>query len=73
MLAYGGVRFASKSAQLAGNHFITIVEGLENVTPLGKMCLWKGAQPIRFELMDSDAREHRGGKTDKFEANAIPS
>jgi hypothetical protein len=52
LLAYGGVRFASKVGQLAGNHFITIVEGLENVTPLGKMCLWKGAQPIRFELMD---------------------
>lgn len=52
LLAYGGVRFASKVGQLAGNHFLTIVEGLENVMPLGKMCLWKGAQPIRFELME---------------------
>ncbi len=49
LLAYGGVRFASKVGQLAGNHFLTIVEGLENVTPLGNTCLWKGAQPIRFE------------------------
>ena len=51
LLAYGGVHFASKVGQLAGNHFITLVEGLENLTPLGKMCLWKGAQPIRFEKM----------------------
>jgi hypothetical protein len=51
LLAYGGVNFASKVGQLAGNHFITLVEGLENLVPLGKMCLWKGAQPIRFERM----------------------
>ena len=50
LLAYGGVRFASKMGQLAGSHFITITSGLENLTPLGKMALWKGAQPIRFEL-----------------------
>ena len=49
LLAYGGVRFASKVGQLAGNHFLTIVEGLENVTPLGKMTLWQGAQDILFE------------------------
>ena len=48
LLAYGSVCFASKVGQLAGNHFLTIVEGLENVTPLGKMTLWQGAQPIRF-------------------------
>ena len=49
LLAYGGVRFASKMGQLAGNHFITITSGLENVAPLGKMTLWKGAQDIVFE------------------------
>jgi Protein of unknown function (DUF3830) len=49
LLAYGGVHFASKLGQLAGNHFITITSGLENVAPLGKMTLWKGAQDIRFE------------------------
>ena len=31
LLAYGGVRFASKMGQLAGNHFITITDGLENL------------------------------------------
>ena len=49
LLAYGGVRFASKMGQLAGNHFITITSGLENLAPLGKMTLWKGAQDILFE------------------------
>ena len=49
LLAYGGVRFASKMGQLAGNHFITITSNLENVAPLGKMALWKGAQDILFE------------------------
>jgi len=49
LLAYGGVRFASKVGQLAGNHFITITSNLENVAPLGKLALWKGAQDIVFE------------------------
>src|SRR5262249_38600072 len=49
LLAYGSVHFASKVGQLAGNHFITITSGLENLATLGKTVLWKGAQPIRFE------------------------
>jgi hypothetical protein len=49
LLGYGGVRFASKVGQLAGNHFLTIVSGLENLAALGKLALWKGAQDIRFE------------------------
>jgi hypothetical protein len=48
LLAYGGVQFASKVGQLAGNHFLTITSGLENLTPLGKMTLWQGAQSIVF-------------------------
>jgi len=50
LLAYGGVHFASKMGQLAGNHFITITEGMENLAALGKTVLWQGAQPIKFEL-----------------------
>jgi len=50
LLAYGGVQFASKMGQLAGNHFITLTTGLEKLTVLGKRILWEGAQPIRFEL-----------------------
>jgi hypothetical protein len=49
LLAYGGVRFASKMGQLAGNHFLTITKGGENLEKLGKMTLWEGAQAITFE------------------------
>jgi hypothetical protein len=49
LLAYGGVQFASKMGQLAGNHFLTVVEGHENLVALGKMVLWQGAQDIEFK------------------------
>ncbi len=50
LLAYGSVSFASKVGQLAGNHFLTITHGLENLAALGKLTLWKGAQDIAFSL-----------------------
>jgi Protein of unknown function (DUF3830) len=50
LLAYGGVQFASKMGQLAGNHFLTVVEGAENLGALGKMVLWQGAQDIMFKV-----------------------
>jgi len=49
LLAYGGVHFASKAGQLAGNHFLTLTSGLENLRKLGVSTLWEGAQAIRFE------------------------
>ena len=49
LLGYGGVHFASKMGQLAGNHFITLTSGLEQLPELGKIVLWKGAQKVRFE------------------------
>ena len=52
LLAYGSVNFASKLGQLAGNHFLSITGGLENLAPLGKMVLWEGAQDIRFAMQD---------------------
>ena len=48
LLAYGGVRFASKVGQLAGNHFVTVTAPLDDLPKLGKMTLWDGAQPIEF-------------------------
>ncbi|HEY1979870.1 MAG TPA: DUF3830 family protein, partial [Xanthobacteraceae bacterium] len=48
LLAYGGVHFASKVGQLSGNHFLTIIEGNENIRPLGEYVLWHGAQDILF-------------------------
>src|SRR2546430_17726449 len=49
LLAYGGVRFASKMGQLAGNHFITLTSGLGNLPPPRKLALRQGAQDIVFE------------------------
>lgn len=49
LLAYGPVQFASKVGVLAGNHFITITEGLEHLAELGRKVLWQGAQEIVFE------------------------
>ncbi len=51
LLAYGNVCFASKVGQLAGNHFLTIVEGRDQVRPLGEFVLWRGAQDILFEAI----------------------
>jgi Protein of unknown function (DUF3830) len=50
LLAYGGVDFSSKMGQLAGNHFITLTAGLENLEKLGRLVLWEGAQDVRFAL-----------------------
>lgn len=50
LIAYGGVHFASKMGQLAGNHFVTLTSGLEKLTEIGRLALWEGAQSIRFEL-----------------------
>jgi len=51
LLAYGSVCFASKMGQLAGNHFLTITKGQENLVALGKKTLWEGAQDITFEQL----------------------
>ena len=49
LFPYAGTIFASKLGRLAGNHFLTITEGKENLRPLGEMCLWEGAQNIIFD------------------------
>jgi len=54
LLAYGGVCFASKMGQLAGNHFLTITKGQEHLLALGKKTLWDGAQDILFERIDAN-------------------
>lgn len=51
ILAYGSCCFSSKMGQLAGNHFLTIVEGREHLRALGTKVLWEGAQDIVFELV----------------------
>ena len=49
LFPYGSCRFASKVGQLAGNHFLTIIEGAQHLRDLGKLALWEGAQDILFE------------------------
>jgi len=49
LFPYGSTLFASKMGQLAGNHFLTIIEGQENLPELGRLVLWEGAQDIVFE------------------------
>jgi Protein of unknown function (DUF3830) len=44
LIAYGGCSFASKMGPLAGNHFLTIVEGKENLRAFGAKVLWEGAE-----------------------------
>jgi hypothetical protein len=48
LFPYGACCFASKMGQLAGNHFLTIVEGHEHLAAIGNMCLWNGAQDVVF-------------------------
>lgn len=48
LVAYGPCRFASKAGQLAGNHFLTIREGLDRLARIGRAVLWEGAKPIVF-------------------------
>jgi len=50
ILAYGACSFSSKMGQLAGNHFLTIVEGKDKLRALGTQVLWQGAQEVLFEL-----------------------
>ena len=38
--------------QLAGNHFLTIIEGNEHLADLGRLTLWEGAQTIQFRLAE---------------------
>ena len=49
LFPYGGTRFANIVGQLAGNHFLTITEGRQNLRKLGELLLWEGAQDIAFE------------------------
>jgi hypothetical protein len=48
LVAYGPCCFASKAGQLAGNHFLTITEGLDRLATVGRSVLWDGAKPITF-------------------------
>ena len=48
LFAYGSSQFASKVGVLAGNHFLTVTDGREQLAEFGKLVLWQGAQEITF-------------------------
>jgi hypothetical protein len=49
LFPYGRTNFASTLGQLAGNHFLTIVEGNDQLKEVGRRIVWEGAQDILFE------------------------
>ena len=49
LFPYGATAFASKAGALAGNHFVTVLDGGAALSELGRRVLWEGAQPISFE------------------------
>lgn len=51
LFPYGSACFASKVGQLAGNHFLTLLEGQEQLARMGRTVLWQGAQDIVFEAL----------------------
>ena len=48
LVPYGETRFASRFGELAGNHFLTILDGREHLAELGRRVQWIGAQDIAF-------------------------
>ena len=48
LIAYGRTHFASKAGSLAGNHFLTITDGLDQLSQVGTHILWNGALPLNI-------------------------
>ena len=48
LFPYGPTNFGTKMGQVAGNHFLTVIEGREHLRTIGEKVLWEGAQEIAF-------------------------
>ena len=51
LFPYGPTIFASVAGALAGNHFLTLTSGLENIEALGQLVQWEGAQDVSFQII----------------------
>jgi hypothetical protein len=49
LIPYGSTHFSSKAGVLAGNHFLTLTSGTEQLHELGRLVLWKGAQSFTLD------------------------
>jgi hypothetical protein len=49
LIPYGACAFSSKVGQLAGNHFLTIVDEHERLREIGRLVLWQGVQDCAIE------------------------
>ena len=48
LFPYGPTNFGTKMGQVAGNHFLTVIEGREHLRTIGEKVLWEEAQEIAF-------------------------
>jgi hypothetical protein len=52
LIPYGATHFYSKAGPLAGNHFMTIVAGLEDLPRIGHDVLWTGAKDVTVTALN---------------------
>lgn len=57
LVPYGNTCFSSRVGQLAGNHFLTILDEHGQLAEVGRRLLENGAQRIRFELAGATAHQ----------------
>ena len=53
LIAYGACSFASRMGQLAGNHFMTLLDARQRLRVIGERVLWNGAVDVCFERDDA--------------------
>jgi hypothetical protein len=53
LIAYGACSFASRMGPLAGNHFMSLLDGRDRLRALGRRVLWEGAVDVLFEADDA--------------------
>lgn len=62
LIAYGACCFVSKMGPLAGDRFLRVVEGQEQLGAMGRKVLWDGAQDVLFEWEAHTSPQPRLGR-----------